>query len=961
MAREPNTTHLLSKPIIVSNFHGHAFEGETFNLKCSVEDSDDVRYSIRWKTPLDENPKNQLNDINSDILTVKNAQKSDEGNYTCIVQTYLDNPPVNTTYLMAISKKKEIIIYTTGNKTIRSNADENIALNVTYRSFYKVTFNWYGPDLKLIKPTSKYVINQTNLSINLHIKNLTTFDNGEYVLKANNDFDKKDLKFKVLVKSKPQIITKNVYVRAGEQAKVDCAIYAYPLAVATITFFNCQIEPKWPTCEEYVDIPNSTRTSSKASDFAWKNEIFFKTDRPGKMRCTGGNALGENTNDSFILIGDITENMAISIVGEQRLQIAKGDEVTIECAALAYFYSNDLNLFKDNQMIKSGNGVEVNATFSNFTYKKTIKFKVFENQHVGSYECRAKARKIEGGYDSKFLNISDIYEPELPVIVETNVNGLHKRTLGASLELNCEFKGMPKPSITWYKDDKKLNNISTISISRDKTVLKIFSIQLTDEGLYKCEASNRLGHVQSITELKITRMPGLNSEWIVLMVVLIISIIYLGLQIRKETQILLRRKLAGLENFEKGAIEQINPEMSLTEQADLLPYDQRFEFPQNKLKLGKKLGSGAFGVVLKAHAEEIIPEEKTTIVAVKMVKPSADYDVIKALLSELKIMVHLGKHLNVVNLLGAVTKNIFKREVMVIVEYCCYGNIQNYLLQHQTKFVNQINPNTDKIDPTIDFENNRNFINEPNSSDSKEIVYVTEESVRKSMSDEYLIMSNYNPDASDEDMRIINTSDLVSWAFQVTRGMEYLSSRKVLHGDLAARNILLCKDNIVKICDFGLARSMYKTDQYKKQSDSLLPIKWLALESLSHQIYSTYSDVWSFGVMLWEFFSLATVPYPEIPACQLYKKLKDGYRMEKPPYANGEIYDVMLKCWNANPQSRPLFHQLEKIFANMLETDVKNHYEFLNKPYLHTNKEQMRKSKKDYIEFMASPKAMPTV
>lgn len=183
--------------------------------------------------------------------------------------------------------------------------------------------------------------------------------------------------------------------------------------------------------------------------------------------------------------------------------------------------------------------------------------------------------------------------------------------------------------------------------------------------------------------------------------------------------------------------------------------------------------------------------------------------------------------------------------------------------------------------------------------------------------------SNYKTDSTEA--MTITTSDLVSWAFQVARGMDYLSSRKVLHGDLAARNILLCEDNVVKICDFGLARSMYKSENYKKQGEAPLPIKWLALESLSDHVFSTYTDVWSFGIVLWEFFSLAKVPYPGMdPNQSLYMKLKDGYRMEKPPFANCDLYDIMLECWSTNPECRPLFHVLEQKFAKMLGDDVTN-------------------------------------
>lgn len=141
--------------------------------------------------------------------------------------------------------------------------------------------------------------------------------------------------------------------------------------------------------------------------------------------------------------------------------------------------------------------------------------------------------------------------------------------------------------------------------------------------------------------------------------------------------------------FESGNVDSINPNAYLDEQADLLPYDKSFEFPVEKLKLGKQLGAGAFGVVLKGTAQGIISYDEESTVAVKMVKKMADNETIRSLVLELKILIHIGTHMNVVNLLGAVTKDIAKRELLVIVEYCRYGNLQSYLVDNRDMFVIQ--------------------------------------------------------------------------------------------------------------------------------------------------------------------------------------------------------------------------------------------------------------------------------
>lgn len=219
------------------------------------------------------------------------------------------------------------------------------------------------------------------------------------------------------------------------------------------------------------------------------------------------------------------------------------------------------------------------------------------------------------------------------------------------------------------------------------------------------------------------------------------------------------------------------------------------------------------------------------------------------------------------------------------------------------KFIDQIIRSEDRIDARKTAQDDQSLTN---GSISLSLANISLQELRR-------------PNETDSPNRLYTTSDLLCWSFQVTRGMQYLESRNVLHGDLAARNILLCNDNVVKICDFGLARLPDETGYYHKKEDVGLPFRWLALESINDRVFSTYSDVWSFGIVMWELFSLGEVPYSgDYSLCASYLtfsiehsitlticwfflhselksqldihvKLNDGYRMEKPEYATKDM------------------------------------------------------------------------
>ncbi|XP_040916057.1 tyrosine-protein kinase receptor TYRO3 [Toxotes jaculatrix] len=156
----------------------------------------------------------------------------------------------------------------------------------------------------------------------------------------------------------------------------------------------------------------------------------------------------------------------------------------------------------------------------------------------------------------------------------------------------------------------------------------------------------------------------------------------------------------------------------------------------------------------------------------------------------------------------------------------------------------------------------------------------------------------------------LSLQTLIQFMLDISRGMDYLSSRNIIHRDLAARNCMLDENMTVCVADFGLSKKIYSGDYYRQGSVSKLPVKWIALESLADNIYTTQSDVWAFGVTMWEIMTRGQTPYPGVENSEIYEFLIKGERLKKPADCRDDIYEIMHSCWSPVPKCRPSFQHL---------------------------------------------------
>ncbi|XP_022354856.1 fibroblast growth factor receptor 2 isoform X2 [Enhydra lutris kenyoni] len=494
---------------------------------------------------------------------------------------------------------------------------------------------------------------------------------------------------------------------------------------------------------------------------------------------------------------------------------------------------------------------------------------------------------------------------------------LHAVPAANTVKFRCPAGGSPAPTMRWLKNGKEFkqeHRIGGYKVRNQHWSLIMESVVPSDKGNYTCVVENEYGSINHTYHLDVVeRSPhrpilqaGLpaNASTVVGGDVEFVCKVYSDAQphIQWIKHVEKNGSKYGPDGLPYLKVLKVSAESSssmnsntplvrittrLSSTADTpmlagvseyeLPEDPKWEFPRDKLTLGKPLGEGCFGQVVMAEAVGIDKEKpkEAVTVAVKMLKDDATEKDLSDLVSEMEMMKMIGKHKNIINLLGACTQD---GPLYVIVEYASKGNLREYLRARRP----------------------------PGMEYSYDINRVPEEQM--------------------------TFKDLVSCTYQLARGMEYLASQKCIHRDLAARNVLVTENNVMKIADFGLARDINNIDYYKKTTNGRLPVKWMAPEALFDRVYTHQSDVWSFGVLMWEIFTLGGSPYPGIPVEELFKLLKDGHRMDKPANCTSDLYMMMRDCWHAVPSQRPTFKQLVEDLDRILTLTTNEEYLDLSQP-----------------------------
>lgn len=324
-----------------------------------------------------------------------------------------------------------------------------------------------------------------------------------------------------------------------------------------------------------------------------------------------------------------------------------------------------------------------------------------------------------------------------------------------------------------------------------------------------------------------------------------------------------------------------------------------WEVPRERIIQLGPLGQGSFGMVYEGILKALNSQGADTPCAIKTVNENATDRERINFLSEASVMKKFDTY-HVVHLLGVCSCG---QPALVVMELMKKGDLKSYLRAHRP--------------------------------DEREAVAALQQRIG--------ITSMAQPPPY---------SRIFQMAIEIADGMAYLSYKKFVHRDLAARNCMVAEDLTVKIGDFGMTRDIYETDYYRKGTKGLLPVRWMPPESLRDGVYSSSSDVFSFGIVLWEMATLASQPYQGLSNEQVLRFVIDGGIMERPDNCPEVLHRLMHRCWHHRPSARPSFLDIIAYLESLAEPKFKDVAFYYSDTGVQ-QREQERKANSNQMEIFA--------